>query len=138
MRFVLLLSSLLLLPAFQLSAQAPPNAPACNGDLEHIRISEIKPGGTMQGFMNAVDAHRAWYRANGITSDEIFAVPLRIRDEQTHEWKISDKQAMSFHINPPDKNPNEGNESWKAFVKQYQDNSKVISEYTICMPKNRQ
>jgi hypothetical protein len=61
MRVALLLTAFLALQAT--SAFAQTDMPACNGDLTVVRVSQITPGGSMQKFMAAVAAHKAWYRA---------------------------------------------------------------------------
>src|SRR5690348_12769827 len=48
------------------AAAAPNPAAACSqGELTRIRVSKIKPGGTLAGFRQAVAAHGAWYKAHG-------------------------------------------------------------------------
>ena len=90
MRFILFLSSLLALQAAPALAQ---NAmPACNGDIAIVRVSEIKPGGTMKGFLDAVAAHQAWYRNNGVKDDEIVASRVIVKDEKTGAFKYSEKE----------------------------------------------
>lgn len=61
MRNALLLAAL---AAVQLPTVFAQNAPACDGDIALVRVSTIKPG-AMQGFMDAVAAHKAWYRSHG-------------------------------------------------------------------------
>jgi hypothetical protein len=136
MRFILFLAFFLALQTVPASAQ---NAlPACNGDIAIVRVSEIKPGGTMKGFMDAVAAHQAWYRNNGVKDNEIVASRVIVKDEKTGEMKYSDKEVLTYHINPPDpkKTPNRNDASWKAYVKMYRDNSDLKSEYMTCMPKH--
>jgi len=113
--------------------------PACDGTLAMVRVSEIKPGGTMKGFLAAVAAHKAWYRANGITDNEIFAARVLVKDEKTGVWANSEKQVLTYHLNTPDpaRTPKRGDEAWKAYVKMYQDNSEIKSEYLTCMPKQK-
>ena len=54
--------------------------PACFGDMATIRLSQIKPGGSLQGFLKAVEAHKAWYRANGVTDNDIVAARVLVRE----------------------------------------------------------
>lgn len=113
--------------------------PACNGTLATVRVSEIKSTGTMNGFLAAVAAHKAWYRANGITDNDIFAARVLVRDEKTGVWSNSEKTVLTYHMNPPGsaRTPKRGDEAWKAYVKMYQDNSEMKSEYFTCMPKQK-
>ena len=140
MRLVLYLSILLTLPVGSvLAQQAPASKPlACDGNIAIVRVSKIKAGGTVEGFMNAVDAHRAWYRNNGIKDDEIYAARVIVRDEHTGVESYSDTEVLTFHINPPaaDRIPRRGDDAWNAYVKMYRDNSDLESEYMTCMPKN--
>jgi hypothetical protein len=113
-------------------------APACFGDMATVRLSQIKPGGSLQGFLRAVEAHKAWYRANGVTDNDIVAARVLVRDEKTGlPVKYSDTEVMSFHLRPPgaSRTPNKNDAAWEAFVKQYRDNSDLRSEYWACIPR---
>jgi hypothetical protein len=138
MRLTLFLVSFLALQTVPTFAQ---NAlPKCEGNIAIVRVSEIKPGGTMKGFDEAVAAHLAWYRANGIKDNEIVTSPVIVKDEKTGEMKYSDKEVLSYHINPPDakRTPKRNDDAWKAYVKMYRDNSDIKFEYLTCMPKHMQ
>jgi hypothetical protein len=126
MRTVLFLVALAALPAF-----AQPAPPACDGDIAVVRISEIKPAGSVQGFMAAVAAHKAWYRAHGITNNDVFAV--RVVDEQD-PTTYSNKVVLTYHINPPTA-PVSRDEAYENYVKLYRDNSEIKTTYVTCMPK---
>ena len=118
------------------SAQTAP--PACFGDMATVRISQIKPGGTLQGFLKAVEAHKAWYRSNGISDNDIVAARVLVRDEKTGlPVKYSETEVMSFHLRPPvaSRTPNRNDAAWEAFVRQYRDNSDLKSEYWTCIPR---
>ena len=115
-------------------------APACFGDMATVRISHIKPGGTIQGFLKAVEAHKAWYRANGVTDNDIVAARVLVRDEKTGApVKYSDIEVMSIHLRPlaASRTLNKNDAAWEAFVKLYRDNSDLKSEYWTCMPRLR-
>jgi hypothetical protein len=111
--------------------------PACDGDVAVVRVSQIKPGGSIEGFMAAVAAHKAWYRANGVTDNVIVASRVMERDKTTGEMKYSDTQVLTYHIRPPanERTPHRGDAAWNAYVKQYADNSVVQNEYVTCLPK---
>jgi hypothetical protein len=134
MRVGLLLMSVVL-PT--LSAMAQTAMPACDGDITVVRVSEIKPGGSMQGFMTAVAAHKAWYRDNGFTDNEIVAARVLVLDHATGAVKYSDTEVLTYHFRPPGMgNPlNRGDAAWNAYVKLYRDNSEIKNEYVTCMPK---
>lgn len=136
MRSALSLTIAAVLYAAAASAQTAP--PACFGDMTTVRVSQIKPGGSLQGFMKAVEAHKAWYRANGVMDNDIVAARVFVRDEKTGApAKHSDTEIMSFHLRPPaaSRTPNKNDAAWEAFVKQYRDNADLKSEYWACIPR---
>jgi hypothetical protein len=135
MRVVLTLVAFLALQATSAFAQKP--LPACKGDYAIVRVSQIKSGGSMDGFMAAVAAHQAWYRANGVTDNVIVASRVIVKDKSTGAQKYSDTEVITYHIRPPagDRTPHRGDAAWNAYVKQYQDNSDIKAEYITCMPK---
>jgi hypothetical protein len=135
MRVVL---SMIAFVALQATSAFAQNAmPACSGDIAIVRVSEIKPGGSMEGFMAALAAHKAWYRANGITDNVIVASRVVVRDKTTGAEKYSDTEVITYHIRPPAsaRTPHRGDAAWNAYVKQYRDNSDIKAEYVTCMPK---
>jgi hypothetical protein len=111
--------------------------PACDGNIVVVRVSEIKPG-HLDEFMAAATAHTAWYRANGITDNEIIISRVIVRDKTTGAQSYSDHEVLSYHINPPGqaRTPNRGDAAWNAYVKQYRDSSEIKNEYMTCMPKH--
>lgn len=131
MRTLLLVAALLTIPAF-VGAQTPAT-PSCDGHVSTVRVSEIKAGGTVDGFLAAVAAHKAWYMAKGI-NDEIFATRVIVREEKTGARAFSEKQFMTFHIHATTQPGPKHDEAYDAFVKLYRDNSDIKSEYNVCMP----
>jgi hypothetical protein len=136
MRFMLFLFSLLVLQAAPAIAQEHP-LPACkNGHIIAIvRVSEIKPG-AMNDFLAAVKAHKAWYRKNGVKSNDIFVSRVIVKDKKTGDWGYSDSEVITYHINPPEDNEKlpRNDDGWKAYVKMYNDSSTVKSITLSCMP----
>ena len=130
MRSLFLLIASLIVP---LSLSAQNAMPACDGRMATVRISEIKPGGTVEGFMAAVAAHKVWYKGKG-SADEIFVSRILVRDEKTHAQTYSDKQFMTFHIRAGSGPGPAHDEGYDAFVKLYRENSDIKSEYNVCMP----
>jgi hypothetical protein len=135
MRAAFVLAAFLVLPSSLVFAQNGP--PACDGTLAVVRVSEIKPGGSMSGFLAAVAAHKAWYRANGVTDNDILVSRVIVRDQTTGVQSYSEKEALTYHVNPPARarTPNRGDAAWNDYVKLYRDNSDIKSEYMTCMPK---
>jgi hypothetical protein len=133
MRIAMVLAALAVL---QIPSALAQGMPACNGDIDIVRISTIKPG-AMQGFMAAVDAHKAWYRSHGFNDNIIVAARVIVRDEKTKTFSYSETEVVTHHIRPP--GPEEvgakRDAAWDAYVKQYRDTSDLKSLYTTCMPK---
>jgi len=133
---ILLLLTLLLAPLTHSKAQSA--SLACEGRIATVRVSEIKAGGTVDGFLAAVAAHKAWYAAHGMAAEQIFATRVIVRDEKTRAQSYSDKQFLTFHIHasaPGQAQPGpKHDEAYDAFVKLYRDNSDIKSEYNMCMP----
>ena len=137
MRVAFLVTAFLAIQATSAFAQSKPAAlPACDGDIAMVRVSEVKPG-AMKGFMDAVAAHKAWYRANGITDNVIVASRVIVTDKATGEQKYSDTEVITYHLRPPssERTPHRGDAAWNAYVKQYRDTSVIKEEYQTCMPK---
>ena len=132
-----LLSAIMALQSMTLFAQGP--MPVCQGDLTVVRVSQIKPAGSIQGFMAAVAAHQAWYRTHGFTDNQIVASRVIVLDQSTGASVYSDKEVLTYHFRPPGMgNPaGRGDAAWNAYVKLYQDNSTIKSEYVTCMPRSR-
>ena len=66
--------------------------PACDGNITMVRVSAIKAGGTMKNFVAAVDAQRAWYRANGVTDNQLFVarvIPVARRLFQKRTYLVT-------------------------------------------------
>ena len=109
--------------------------PACDGDLAVIRISQIKPTGTMAGFLKAQEAHLAWYRSHGYKDNLIYSARVVIQDPATRMFKYSDTEIMTFHVRPP--SGIKPDEAWDAYVRQYREHSDIMTEYEVCLPKSR-
>jgi hypothetical protein len=134
---VALLGVIIALQSFSAYAQKP--LPACDGDITVVRVSQIKPGGSMAGFMAAVAAHKAWYRSHGFTDNEIAASRVIVRDPKTGALTYSDTEVLTYHLRPPGMGdpPGRGDAAWNGYVKMYQQNSDIKSEYVTCMPRLR-
>ncbi len=103
----------------------------CKGQLQTLRISKIKKGGTMAGFLEAVAAHNAWYKAHGVNSEvEVVGREIR-RDPETDAYAVAEDEVVTIHISPPSE-PTGKDEAWTAFVQKYRDNSKIVTSRTLC------
>jgi hypothetical protein len=113
-------------------------AAPCDGDVANVRLTEIIPGGTMEGYLQAVDAHRAWYRAHGYTHNDIFVARLMVEDPATHQLVYSKTRVLAFHIRPPFMGGSTGHDTgWDAFHELYRKNSNIVTAYDICIPKSQ-
>jgi hypothetical protein len=120
----------------QTTPAAPSTRPACEGNFATVRLSAITPGGSVEGFMKAVAAHREWYRSHGLADHEIFAARIVVRDEKTRAQSYSEKEVMTYHIAPPSSGPEPQHDAaYDAFVKLYRDNSEIKQQYNVCLPK---
>jgi hypothetical protein len=137
MRFLLFLFSLMILQCAPALAQEHHPLPACNGHIAIVRVSEIKPG-AMNDFLAAVKAHKAWYRNNGVKTNDIFVSRVIVKDQKTGDFQFSDSEVITYHINPPEDNEKlpRNDDAWKAYVKMYNDSSTVKSITLSCMPTN--
>jgi hypothetical protein len=135
MRNALPLVAILVLESGSVAAQETP--PDCDGDVTIVRVSQIKPEGSVGGFMKAVEAHRAWYRAQGVDDNEIVIAPMIRRDDATGEMTYVEEQFLSFHVRPPFERalPGRGDPGYDAFVKLYRENSEIAHEYLACVPR---
>lgn len=117
------------------SAHAQATGPSCDGDLALIRVSQLKPTGSLQGFMKAQEAHLAWYRKRGHKDNEIYSARVIVRDDTSKSFRYSDTEIMTFHVRPPGEMTTDA--EWDAYVKMYRDNSDIKSEHMVCLPKKR-
>jgi hypothetical protein len=107
--------------------------PACDGVYNIIRLSEITPGGSLEKFMAATAAHKAWYASHGYP-DVIFAARILVRDPKTGAFSYSDKQVLSYHYTKSAVPPASHDAAWDAYVKMYRETSTIKSTYVNCVP----
>ena len=129
-----LMSGLVLAAAFALPAAAAPQLCA-NGQVAIIRVSTLKAGGTRAGFDKAVKDQIAWYRGHGITTNKI--VTADVIDFAGGAPALSTKEVMSIHYDPPGATGTQPapDDAYKAFVKEFRDNTDITTEKTVCLLK---
>jgi hypothetical protein len=127
------LGSLALLFAAFASTSFAQSAPSCDGAYNIFRISEIKPGGSVDKFMAAVSAHQAWYKSHGY-SDLIFAARVIVRDEKTKAESYSDTQFATYHYSKEQVPMAKHDAAWDAYVKMYNETSTIKETITQCVP----
>jgi hypothetical protein len=124
-------------PVFAPTPAAAQRAPAaapipCNGSLNIVRVSEIKPG-MMQKFLEAVSAQQAWYKAAG-TDDKVEVMRVMEQDPTTKAWGLSETQALTAHIEPAARQTNPPHDAaFDAFVTLFKDSSTIKSQYVTCV-----
>src|ERR1700749_964371 len=113
----------------------PAAAAVCaNGQVAIVRVSTLKAGGTRAGFDKAVADQIAWYKSHGITSNKI--VSAEGIDFNSGAPQLSTKEIMTIHYDPPAANGKQPatDDAYKAFVKEFRDNSDIATEKTVCLP----
>ncbi|HVW73383.1 MAG TPA: hypothetical protein VHC39_07070 [Rhizomicrobium sp.] len=130
----ILLTGLCLVALFALPAAAAPDL-CTNGQVAIVRVSTLKAGGTRAGFDKAVQDQIAWYRGHGITTNKI--VTADVIDFAGGAPALSAKEVMSIHYDPPSASGAQPapDDAYKAFVKEFRDNSDIATERTVCLPK---
>ena len=107
----------------------------CDGQIEMIRISKIKPTGSVAGFLEAVADNNAWYRSHGSTSNIQLAARELHYDKEAKTFSLAEDEIVTIHINPPGPDGRTVDAAWNAFVKKYEDNSEIVTQKMICVRK---
>jgi hypothetical protein len=115
-------------------AQSAPAAPPCDGRLTIVRVSTIKPEGSMDKFMAAVTAQKAWYKSHGL-GDMIFASKIVSRNADGKFTGYSTTEAISYHFYAKNTDTMPTHDAdWDAFVKMFADTSTIKETYLTCVP----
>ena len=110
-------------------AQAPAAAPRCDGEVQVIRVSKLKPGATIADFDKVVVMHMVWYRSHGYTANV-----QRVGRVMTPQGMAPD-QVVTVHVNAPGVPREKRDAGWEAFVAAYRTVSDVTSDTLACFPK---
>lgn len=110
------------------AAPTAPRPPRCDGEVQLVRISTLKPGATIAQFEAVVARHMAWYRSHGYTENN-----QRIARLMTPTGWATDKVA-TIHVNAPGVPREKRDAEWDGFVKAYRDISDISNEYFLCFP----
>jgi hypothetical protein len=116
-------------PSAAQQSTARPPMPACDGNYNIVRVSEIKPG-MMDKFLQAVAAQKAWYKSKG-APDTIDVE--RVIDTKTGSYSTT--QAITTHISPPSSKQPPHDAAYDAFVALFSDSSTIKSSFVTCMAK---
>ena len=129
MRWIILAAAAALATPTVVSAQSKPAAGCPQGELTRIRLSKIKPGGSLAGFKEAVAAHTRWYKAHGYRIEQRIA-PVVVFAKG--KGSATPQEVMTFATSddvPRDKH----DAAWNAFVAKYRANSDIERETIVCM-----
>ena len=119
------------LPAVAQQTPAPSMSSTCTGNVNIVRVSDIKPG-MMDKFLDAVAAQQAWYKNAG-TPDEISVMRLMDQNSDTKAWTLSDTQAITTHIMPARSQSLTHDAAWDAFVAMFKDSSTIKTQFLTCI-----
>ena len=111
---------------------AAPGAPACNGQLVGLRVSKLKPGGSLAGFAEAVRDNGKWYASHGLKDDIVTMAPVYESADGTYKPSVT--KAMSIHAYGGAAAP-KPDAAWEAFVAKYKANSTIESDVKVCLAK---
>jgi len=107
--------------------------PACSGVYSIIRIVELKPSASVDQYMTALKAHRAWYQKHGY-DDVIYATQVIERDSASGKAAYSSHSILTRHFFKPSSPHPQKDADWDAFVKMYTDTSDLKETYFTCTP----
>ena len=107
-------------------------SPCPTGRTATIRVSAIKPTGSMDGFRKAASAHAGWYKSHGYKTVQSI-VPVLSYDQPTDSERVSATEIVTIRTGddvPRDKH----DAAWDAYVAQYKANSDIVAERRVCLP----
>jgi hypothetical protein len=127
-RIIIAAAAALVVPSMA-TAQPKPATGCPQGELTRIRVSKIKPNGSMAGFRDAVAAHTRWYKAHGYRIEQRIAPVVTFARGRTGS---APQEVMTLATS--DDVPREKHDAaWNAFVAKYRANSDIERETIVCM-----
>ncbi len=96
-----------------------------------VRLTKIKPGGSLAGFRDAVAAHTRWYRTHGFKIEQRMA-PVLVTGKGKAQEFADEVMTISTSDDVPRARRDAG---WAAFVAKYRANSEIEKEAIVCMAK---
>jgi hypothetical protein len=111
--------------------QAPAAFSPCSGNVNIVRVSDVKPG-MMQKFLDAVSAQQDWYKKAG-TPDEISVMRVMEQNPDTKAWTLSATQAITTHVMPDRSKSLAHDAAWDAFVAMFTESSTIKTQYLACI-----
>ena len=129
MRWIIIAAAAALVVPTVATAEPKPATDCSQGELTRIRLSKIKPNGSMAGFRDAVAAHTRWYKAHGYRIEQRIAPVVRFAKAKAGS---APQEVMTFATS--DDVPREKHDAaWEAFVAKYRANSDIERETIVCM-----
>jgi hypothetical protein len=105
----------------------------CTTYVDVVRLSEIKPG-MLAKFYQAVALQQAWYRKAG-GPDTIEVRRVTQRDPVTREYKISETQIVTSHIEPALRKEPVHDAGYDMFVGLFNESCTIKLEYRTCITR---
>jgi hypothetical protein len=119
-------------PAAAQQAPAPSAPLPCTGNVNIVRVSEIKPG-MMSKFLQAAAAQQDWYKNAG-TPDKIHVMRVMEQDPTTKAYTLSETQALTTHSMPATRAKDPAHDAgFDAFVTLFKDSSTIKTTYMTCV-----
>jgi hypothetical protein len=111
---------------------APPGAcPA--GNLTVIRTSQLTSPAALDGFKKAMANHAKWYADHGFTADRFAWARVTGYDRKARTRVASPDKIVTFHYASSYVPASRHDAGWDAFVAEYRQSSRMLTETTVCM-----
>jgi hypothetical protein len=99
-----------------------------------IRLSKLKPGGTMDGVRKAVADHAAWYKSHGYAADRIFLAPAIVPvADKPGSFELAPDQYYTVHLKAVNVTKDKQDAAWAAYVAEYNQNSEIVHTDVLCV-----
>ncbi|PLK26119.1 hypothetical protein [Novosphingobium sp. TH158] len=129
MRTALALAAALLASSPAFAAKSDPACPA--GKLQRVRVSEIRPGGSLAGFREAFGLHARWYAQRGYRTDRLSMSPV-VAENGMGRGRKGAVRVVTIHTGVSNVPREKQDAAWKAFVAKYKENSRIVSTTMTC------
>jgi hypothetical protein len=100
-----------------------------------VRISTVKPTGSIEGYKEAVRDQLKWYRDHGYMTAEVTAYPVVETPDQGKSWAVSKTHILSIHKNRPVAPQQKQDPSWDAVTAKLVANVDITSDTYFCTAK---
>lgn len=103
------------------------------GDMTTVRVSQLKPGGTVEGLRKAMADHARWYADHGFTADKFAVGQVMAYDRALRRRAPAKDRFVMLHWHTSDVPRAKQDAAWQAYVAQYAANSRIESTTVVCM-----